>query len=146
MKPLILTFFTLSAFLSASIAQESEKLFTLKILPLLSEKCFGCHDPSQEVKGGFDMTSRDALLKGGKEFSDTLVPGSAEKSFIMAAVKWADPDFEMPPKENDRLSEKQIKYLADWIDAGAPWPNKGLFRDFRGNYLTERDLTLRRKT
>ncbi|MFT5470498.1 MAG: hypothetical protein ACI8UO_005627 [Verrucomicrobiales bacterium] len=23
---------------------------------------------------------------------------------------------------------------------------KGLFRDFRGNYLTERDLTLRRKT
>ena len=41
----------------------------------------------------------------------------------MKMVKWEDEDYEMPPKQNDRLSEEQIKDFAKWIDAGAPWPN-----------------------
>ena len=101
-----------------------ERLFTIKVKPMLSEKCFGCHgDPNQKIKGGLDVTSRDSFLKGGDEFPDTLVPGSAAKSFVMKAVKWEDEDYEMPPKENDRLSEQQIADLAKWINAGAPWPS-----------------------
>lgn len=102
-----------------------ERLFTLKVKPVLSEKCFGCHGaPDKKIKGGLDLTTRAGFLKGGDEFSDALVPGSAAKSFVMKTVKWEDEDYEMPPKKNDRLSESQIKDLAQWIDAGAPWPGE----------------------
>ena len=43
---------------------------------------------------------------------------------MMTAVQWKDPDYEMPPKENDRLTEEQISTLRDWIDAGAAWPDE----------------------
>jgi hypothetical protein len=106
-----------------SAADDAEHLFTIKVLPILSEKCFGCHDPAQELKGGFDMSSREAFLKGGEDFKNNLVPGNSAKSFAMTAVKWEDPDYEMPPKENDRLTAEQITLLGRWIDAGAPWPD-----------------------
>ena len=30
----------------------------------------------------------------------------------------------MPPKENDKLSAKQIQYFREWIEVGAPWPSR----------------------
>ena len=30
----------------------------------------------------------------------------------------------MPPKENDKLTEKQIQYFRKWIELGAPWPSQ----------------------
>lgn len=122
--------FAMSAFvLNPAFASEDnaelEALFTLKVLPTLSEKCFGCHgEPGKEVKGEFKLTSLEDFLKGGEFFDDVLVPGEAEFSFVMEAVRWEDPDFEMPPKENDRLSESQIADLEKWIDGGAPWPSE----------------------
>ncbi len=105
---------------------EADKLFTLKVAPVLSEKCNGCHgDDQKKVKGGYDMLTREKLLAGGDEFGkEVVVPGDAAKSFIIEAVKWDDPDWEMPPKENDRLSKEQIEDLEKWINAGAPWPNE----------------------
>ena len=105
---------------------EADQLFTLKIAPLFSEKCNGCHgDDREKIKGGYDMLTRQQLLAGGDEFgNDVLVPGDAAKSFLVEAVKWADPDWEMPPKENDRLSKEQIADLEKWINAGAPWPEE----------------------
>ena len=37
------------------------------------------------------------------------------------ATTWTDEDYEMPPKEADRLTEEQTWLIRDWIDAGAPW-------------------------
>ncbi|MGY8643429.1 MAG: PSD1 and planctomycete cytochrome C domain-containing protein [Verrucomicrobiales bacterium] len=103
---------------------EAEQLFTLKVAPMLSEKCNGCHGNDGKSKGGYDMLTRETLLTGGDEFGkESLVPGDAKKSFIMNAVRWDDPDWEMPPKENERLSKEQIADLETWIEAGAPWPS-----------------------
>ena len=126
----------------ASTAEEThpdvERLFTLKVLPTLSEKCFGCHgEPGKEIKGGFKLTTRDDFLKGGDSFDDVLIPGDAEYSFVMESVRWEDPDFEMPPKENDRLSEKQIADLEAWINAGAPWPSDDRMHEIR---VAEREV------
>ncbi|NNC87960.1 MAG: DUF1553 domain-containing protein [Akkermansiaceae bacterium] len=87
-----------------------------------------CHgiDPKtgeEEFKGGLDMRTREAILKGGEFIDDLLVPGDASKSFLITAIKWEDPDFEMPPKENDRLTEEQIALVEQWINLGAPWPD-----------------------
>ena len=103
----------------------AQRHFTLKVLPLLSEKCFGCHgDDPDEIESGLILNTREDMLLGGDGFDNVLVPGDAEASFMMTAVQWKDPDYEMPPKENDRLTEDQIMDLRQWINAGAPWPDE----------------------
>ena len=117
----------LSLLFVAGLAQaytDADRHFTLKVKPILSAKCFACHgDDPEEIEGGLIMTSREDLLLGGDGFGDVLVPGDAEASFMMTAIRWEDPDYEMPPKENDRLTEEQIWILRDWINDGAHWPS-----------------------
>ena len=100
----------------------AERLFTLKVLPLLKEKCFGCHgnDPS-DVRGEYNLLTREGMLAGGESQESSLVPGKPEESPLYQAVLWES--FEMPPKENDRLTEEQTEQIRRWIAAGAPWPN-----------------------
>ena len=38
----------------------------------------------------------------------------------------------MPPKENDRLTEKEIAIIR-WVDLGAPWPDEATQK----KYVTE---------
>ena len=99
-------------------------LFTLKVKPILSEKCFACHGgQADKIKGELDLTTRERLLQGGEYFDKVLVPGAPDESILMKAVKWEDPDLEMPPKENDRLGQEEIEILESWIELGAPWPS-----------------------
>lgn len=137
------TLIAIANLLPPTVADEqadSERHFTLKVLPTLSEKCFGCHgEPGKELKGEFTITSREDLLKGGENFDDVLIPGDAEFSFMMETVRWQDPDYEMPPKENDRLSEVQIADLETWINAGAPWPSDERMNEIR---LAERSIEI----
>ena len=103
---------------------DAQRHFTLKVKPVFLEKCNGCHGDEKKVRGDFNMLTRESLLEGGEFFGkEVLIPGHPEKSPIMDTVRWTDPDFEMPPKENDRLSEAQIKDLEDWIRDGAEWPS-----------------------
>ena len=107
-----------------SANSEADRIFTLKVKPILAEKCFSCHgDDPDEIESGLIMHTREDLLLGGDGFGDVLVSGDAEPSFMMTAIKWEDPDYEMPPKENDRLTEGQIWVLRDWINDGAVWPD-----------------------
>lgn len=97
--------------------------FTLKVLPLLKAKCFACHgDGDKAPKGGLDVTTRAALLKGGDSGEPSLTPGKPEASLLYSAVAWDE--LEMPPKENDRLTEAQVELVGRWITAGAPWPDE----------------------
>ena len=101
----------------------AEELFALRIQPLLAEKCIACHgkDPDM-VEGGLNLLSRDGLLVVGDSGEPAIHPGSAEKSLLYGAIRWQD-GLEMPPKENDRLTEEQIWLVRDWINGGAPWPS-----------------------
>lgn len=123
--PTLLLTAAISGLCPAEDDTEAERLFTLKVGPLLAEKCNGCHgNDSEKVKGDFNMLTREALLAGGETFgAEVLVPGDASKSFLVETVKWSDPDYEMPPKENDRLTTEQITMVETWINAGAPWPD-----------------------
>lgn len=115
-----------SAWAAPADPEAAARAFTLKVLPVLKEKCFACHgeDP-KKIKGGLNMLTREGLLKGGEESGDkVLIPGDAGSSHLYVAVTWENPDMEMPPKENDRLNPAQIEMIRDWIDAGAPWPDQ----------------------
>ncbi len=105
--------------------QVAVKDFAIKVLPLLKSKCFACHgDDPKKIKGDLNMLTREGLLKGGESSDKVLVPGNAEGSSMFVAVTWKDKDLEMPPKENDRLTQEQIELVRKWIDAGAPWPSE----------------------
>jgi len=101
----------------------AERLFTLRVLPLLKVKCFGCHgkDPD-DVRGDYDLLTRAAMLQGGESGDPSLVPGKPEESPLYQAVLWQG--LEMPPKENDRLAKHETEYFRQWIAAGAPWPSE----------------------
>jgi hypothetical protein len=97
--------------------------FNRDIRPLLSENCYKCHGPddgARKAKLRFDM--RGEALKPAKSGQIAIVPGSPDKSELMARVKALDPDDRMPPaKTGKTLSAAQIDLLKRWIAQGAPY-------------------------
>jgi mono/diheme cytochrome c family protein len=114
-----------SLLLHAEEVAEGEKLFALKVKPLFAEKCMACHgDEPDKLKGDFDMRTREAMLLGGETFGkDVLIPGKGEASYLYITTTRTQENYEMPPKEADKLTEEQQWAIRDWINAGAPWPD-----------------------
>lgn len=101
----------------------AEKLFVFEVQPLLKARCLPCHGaPGRKIKGELDLSSALKASRGGESGSPLIVPGHPEKSLLYRAITWEDPDLEMPPKENDRLSPDELRSFATWIREGAPWP------------------------
>ena len=104
---------------------EGDRLFALEIKPLLESKCLACHGrDTDKIKGELRLDSRQAMLAGGESGEPALIPGMPGSSPLFLASMREDPDFAMPPKENDRLSDHQLAQLKRWISLGAPWPSQ----------------------
>ncbi len=113
-------------------AEDSEALFVRRIAPLFHEKCLACHgDDEKKIKGGLDMRTRAATLKGGESEEPGFVAGLPEKSPLYLAVTRAyEDEWEpMPPKEADKLSAEQIGWIKEWIAGGAPWPDEARMKE-----------------
>jgi cytochrome c553 len=112
------------------LSAEQSKFFEGKVRPLLAANCYSCHSAeSGKAKGGLVLDTRDGWQKGG-EHGPALVPGDPAKSLLVKAISYADPDLQMPPK-GERLSEKDVATLTEWIRMGAPDP-----RTVAGSKLT----------
>ena len=95
--------------------------FESKVRPVLADHCYKCHSAqADKVKGGLLLDSREGVLKGG-ETGPALVPGDPEKSLLIKAIRYTDPDLQMPPKDK-KLSEQQVADLVTWVRMGAPDP------------------------
>ena len=112
------------ATVSLQADEAAERLFSVEVRPLLAQKCFACHGGSGVNLGELDLTSREAMLDGGASGKPAVVPGDSADSPLYIAVVWTNQELRMPPKENDRLTERQARKIRDWIDAGAPWPDE----------------------
>ncbi len=91
--------------------------FEKHIRPLLIEHCYSCHQDRQE--GGLRLDHRQGLLDGG-DSGPAISPGDTEASLLIKAVRYDDPDLQMPPDE--KLSQAEIKHLEHWVRFGAPDP------------------------
>lgn len=101
--------------------------FVDDVQPLLFGKCVSCHGPEKQ-EGGLRLDSLTAAREGGEQGA-AIVPGDVEKSLLVKAISFRDPDFQMPPKQ--KLSDKEIATLTNWVKAGAAWPDPAvvLFED-----------------
>jgi hypothetical protein len=95
--------------------------FNREIRPILSENCYKCHGPDDEARKAklrFDLPGE--AMKPAKSGTPAIVPGSADKSELIARVTAADPDDRMPPlKTGKKLTPAQIDSLRKWINEGA---------------------------
>lgn len=107
MPPVIRPFLTLAAFgllevPGYGVAPDFEK----EVAPILETKCLFCHD-AKAKKGKFDLSSAPSA-RAHAPFDE-----------ILDLVSGPDPEM---PKNEPPLSEAEVKILAAWITAGAPWP------------------------
>ncbi len=111
--------------------------FVNDVAPIFKENCFACHD-SKKRKGKLDMTTYDALRKGGDN-EDPIVPGKADESNILHLLKTTTARRMPPPKESpEPLSKEKIAVIEQWIKEGAK-------ADVPGNADLLRELRLRWK-
>ncbi len=101
-----------------SLSADDSARFVEDVLPVLQAKCVSCHGP-QKQEGGLRLDSLAAARKGG-ESGPAIVPGQIDKSLLVKAISFRDLDLQMPPKQ--KLSDKQIQSLTQWVKAGAVWP------------------------
>jgi cytochrome c5 len=99
--------------------------FSRDIQPLLERSCVACHS-GERAKGGFQVTSREAFLKGGARGEPVVVAHRSAHSPLLRLITDQIEDQEMPPLgKRDKfpaLSKDEAARLASWIDQGADWP------------------------
>ncbi|MEO7414464.1 MAG: PSD1 and planctomycete cytochrome C domain-containing protein [Opitutaceae bacterium] len=104
-----------------TVSATDMQFFENKIRPILVEKCYKCHSrEADKVRGGFLLDSHDGLLEGGST-GPAIVPGKPDESLLIQAIRYKDPDLQMPPK-GDKLSDREIADLTEWVRRGAPDP------------------------
>ena len=97
-----------------------DEFFSAKVEPLLRDHCFRCHShEAGKMKGGLTLDSRRGWESGG-DSGPAVVPNKPEESLLVSAVRYEDPELEMPPKK--RLSDTEIETLVEWVRRGAPDP------------------------
>ncbi len=102
-------------------SREGLEFFEKKIRPALAENCYACHsEKSQRPQGGLRLDSIEAMLKGGASGQPAVVPGDAEKSLLIKAIRYADPKLQMPM--GGKLPDQTIRDFEQWVKMGAPAP------------------------
>jgi mono/diheme cytochrome c family protein len=97
------------------------EFFENKIRPILANNCYKCHSSqASKLKGGLSLEYHESILKGGDD-GPALVPGNPDNSLLIKAVRYQDPDLQMPPKGN-KLPDAQVADLVAWVKMGAPDP------------------------
>jgi len=113
---------TLLGALAASSPAAPLPSFSREVLPILSDNCFYCHGPDAKHRKADLRLDLEAEAKASRDGSTAIVPGSLEKSDLIARVLSKDPDEVMPPpKSHKKLSPAQIDILQRWVQGGAPW-------------------------
>ncbi len=99
-------------------SSEAAEFFEKEVRPLLIERCFGCHSASKgaEIKANLRLDHRGGWELGG-DSGPALRPGRVEESLLIRAVRYRDPDLQMPPK--GKLAGREIAVLERWVAEGA---------------------------
>ena len=93
------------------------ELFRDSVRSALKQHCLKCHG-GEKTRAGFDLSSRDRLLKGG-DSGPVIDLKTATDSYLLQLVRHDD-EPTMPPAA-DKLPKDLIANLQRWIELGAPY-------------------------
>ena len=109
---------------AADLTRDQTDFFENKIRPVLADNCYKCHSTlAEKVKGGLLLDSRESVLKGG-DSGPAIVPGDPEASLLIKAIRYTDPDLQMP--KDKKLPDDEIADLVTWVKMGAPDPRTAI--------------------
>ena len=103
--------------------QAATEFFEKKIRPLLVQRCDECHSTKKaDESGHLALDNRAGLLAGGTR-GPVLVANKPDESLLIKAVRYLDPQLQMPPE--GKLADAEIELLTKWIRDGAFVPDYG---------------------
>jgi cytochrome c553 len=104
-----------------AISSSDLQFFESRIRPVLVDRCYKCHSrDADKVRGGLMLDTREGWLHGGNT-GPAIIPGNPADSLLVQAIGYKDEDLQMPPK-GDKLSDREIADLTEWVRRGAPDP------------------------
>jgi len=91
------------------------------IRPILSDRCFQCHGPSENPKAGLRLDTEDGARR--------VLSGGVGAAKILTRIAPDNPARRMPPPYSDRkpLTEKEVATVRAWIEQGAKWQSHWSF-------------------
>ena len=91
------------------------------IMPIFKQKCFDCHSAdAKKLRGGLRLDDEQHFYKRLSK-NNVVIPGDWDASYLFVVVTLPEEDDDaMPPEgKGDRLTEKEILTVAEWIQEGA---------------------------
>lgn len=103
-----------------------------RVETLLAVRCLECH-AGQDPQGSLALDTAVAFARGGQT-GPAVVPGDADASLLVRAVRRQDPAVSpMPPDEP--LSADEIALIEAWVASGAPWSVEAPAEDSDGGLV-----------
>ena len=135
-KGLLLVALVNGPFLSAKIS------FNKDIRPILSNKCFFCHGPSEKSrKAELRLDIEEEAFKEKDRFA-AFVRNNLEDSEAWHRITSEDPDEVMPPPEfKKELTKTEINTIKAWIEQGAEWEGHWAFMPVKETKEPKTDLS-----
>jgi hypothetical protein len=127
MRPTYIALVVLFSFVQQAAAADADYLFEVK--PILLGRCASCHGAMHQ-KARLRLDAASLIRKGGRN-GPVVVPGKADQSLLIDAVRARDHARMPPEKDGEALSEKDIATLEAWINQGARAPNEPIPPDPR---------------
>ena len=87
--------------------------FKADIKPIFEASCIRCHGRGRK-RGGFQINSRQSLLKGG-DTGPGAIAGNSAGSYLIELVSGLNSD-EVMPKKGKRLTPEEVGVIRAWID------------------------------
>ncbi len=106
----------------ATPAGSKAEFFESQVRPVLVEHCLACHGPKTQ-EAGLRLDSRAALVRGS-DSGPVVDLENPSRSRLLIAIGYQDPDLQMPPAPAEKLPDKAVAALRQWIAAGASWPDE----------------------
>jgi len=103
-----------------AVPVEHIEFFEAKIRPILAQDCYECHNSRDKAKAGLVLDHRAGLLEGGRS-GPAILPGDADASLLIRAIRHEDEDLQMP-KAGVKLDPPIIEDFVRWVNLGAPDP------------------------
>ncbi len=94
--------------------------FETQVRPLLTRRCSECHSTETGAEnGGLILESAEGIASGGSR-GPMISKDNPEKSLLLHAVDYLDPELQMPPE--GRLPADELEILRHWVRDGAALP------------------------